>query len=88
MNVLTSAKDLIDLLKNVDDVYHSKPAASSNSKLSSLCGYVPSISEQLQVSSSSLSFFFILFLVHLFKYHAELLVLFFKLLMFLGQMTF
>ncbi|XP_044477567.1 uncharacterized protein LOC123204829, partial [Mangifera indica] len=48
MNVLTSAKDLIDLLKNVDDVYHSKPAASSNSKLSSLCGYVPSISEQLQ----------------------------------------
>ncbi|KAJ0049078.1 hypothetical protein Pint_15831 [Pistacia integerrima] len=48
MNVLTSAKELIGLVKNVDAVYHSKPAGSSKSKLNSLYRYVPSIREQLQ----------------------------------------
>lgn len=49
MNVLTSAKELIDLVKNVDAVYHSKPAGSGKSKLNGLYRYVPSIREQLQV---------------------------------------
>ncbi|KAL5750884.1 hypothetical protein ACOSP7_025487 [Xanthoceras sorbifolium] len=48
MNVLTSSKELIDLVKNVDTVFHSKQAGSSKSKLNGLYRFVPSIREQLQ----------------------------------------
>ncbi|KAK4843967.1 hypothetical protein QYF36_014863 [Acer negundo] len=48
MSVLTSSRELIDLAKNVDTVFHSKQAGSSKSKLNSLYRFVPSIREQLQ----------------------------------------
>ncbi|OMO52532.1 hypothetical protein COLO4_37128 [Corchorus olitorius] len=48
LSLLTSSKELVDLLKNVDAVFHSKQALSSKSKVNSLYRYVPSIREQLQ----------------------------------------
>ncbi|KAF3943498.1 hypothetical protein CMV_029953 [Castanea mollissima] len=48
MNILTSSKELVDLIKNVDTVFHSKQAGSGKSMLNSLCRFVPSIREQLQ----------------------------------------
>ncbi|KAK2649005.1 hypothetical protein Ddye_016494 [Dipteronia dyeriana] len=48
MSVLTSSRELIDLVKNVDTVFHSKQAGSSKSKLNSLYRFVSSIREQLQ----------------------------------------
>lgn len=51
INVLTSSRELVDLIKNVDIVFHSVPAAgSSKSMLNTLYRFVPSIREQLQVS--------------------------------------
>lgn len=50
INVLTSSRELIELLKNVDIVFHSKQAGSGKSLLNSLCKFVPSIHEQLQVN--------------------------------------
>ncbi len=52
MNILTSSKELADLIKNMDTVFHSKQAVSGKSMLNSLCRFVPSIREQLQVYSS------------------------------------
>lgn len=48
VSLLTSSKELVDLLKNVDTVFQSKQAISSKSTLNSLYGFVPSIREQLQ----------------------------------------
>lgn len=48
INVLTSSRELIELLKNVDTVFHSKQAGSGKSMLNSLCKFVPSIREQMQ----------------------------------------
>nr|XP_023887705.1 uncharacterized protein LOC111999825 [Quercus suber]POE67079.1 hypothetical protein CFP56_62402 [Quercus suber] len=48
MNILTSSKELVDLIKNVDTVFHSEQAGSGKSMLNSLCRFVPSIREQLQ----------------------------------------
>ncbi|KAL0416268.1 UNVERIFIED_CONTAM: hypothetical protein Slati_3458700 [Sesamum latifolium] len=48
INILTSSSELMDLIKNVDSVFHSKAAESSKSMLSSLNRYVPTICEQLQ----------------------------------------
>ncbi|KAJ7944726.1 Sphingomyelin phosphodiesterase [Quillaja saponaria] len=48
MDTLTSSKVLIDLLRNVDTVFHSKQAGSGKSMLNSLYRYIPSIREQLQ----------------------------------------
>ncbi|KAL2243071.1 uncharacterized protein LOC105157959 [Sesamum indicum] len=48
INILTSSPELMDLIKNVDSVFHSKAAESSKSMLSSLNRYVPTIREQLQ----------------------------------------
>ncbi|XWS49125.1 hypothetical protein CRYUN_Cryun13aG0136900 [Craigia yunnanensis] len=48
ISLLTSSKELIDLIKNVDTVFHSKQAVSSNSTLNGLYRFVPSIREQLQ----------------------------------------
>ncbi|XVF51777.1 hypothetical protein PTKIN_Ptkin04bG0211900 [Pterospermum kingtungense] len=49
VSLLTSSKELIDLIRNVDTVFHSKQAISSKSTLNSLYRFVPSIREQLQV---------------------------------------
>ncbi|XP_021297440.1 uncharacterized protein LOC110426526 [Herrania umbratica] len=48
ISLLTSSKELVDLIKNVDTVFHSKQAVSSKSTLNSLYRVVPSIQEQLQ----------------------------------------
>ncbi|KAM7531079.1 hypothetical protein LguiB_034489 [Lonicera macranthoides] len=48
LNTLTSSMELIDLVKNVDTVFHSKPSGSSKSVLNSMYRYVPIIREQLQ----------------------------------------
>lgn len=62
VSLLTSSKELVDLLKNVDTVFQSKQAISSKSTLNSLYGFVPSIREQLQVNFSlNLSTFFFCF---------------------------
>lgn len=49
ITILTSSAELMDLIKNVDIVFHSKPAGSSKSMLNALHRYVPAIREQLQV---------------------------------------
>ncbi|MED6174964.1 hypothetical protein PIB30_073971 [Stylosanthes scabra] len=48
LDVLTSSKELMDLLKNVDTLFHSKQAGSGKPMLNNLYRYVPSIHEQLQ----------------------------------------
>lgn len=50
--MLTSSRELMDLIKNVNTVFHAEQARSSKSKLHSLCRFVPTIREQLQVCSS------------------------------------
>lgn len=57
LNTLTSSVELIDLVKNVDTVFHSKPSGSSKSVLNSLYRFVPIIREQLQVFSHLYVFF-------------------------------
>lgn len=51
MSILTSSKELTDLIKNMDTVFHSKQAGSGKTMLNSLYRFVPSIREQLQVDS-------------------------------------
>lgn len=48
LNILTSSRELIDLIKNVNTVFHAKQARSSKSKLHNLYRFVPAICEQLQ----------------------------------------
>ncbi|XP_059443281.1 uncharacterized protein LOC132175366 [Corylus avellana] len=48
MSILTSSKELTDLIKNVDTVFHSKQAGSGKSMLNSLYRFVPAIRDQLQ----------------------------------------
>ncbi|KAI3468980.1 hypothetical protein Pfo_025643 [Paulownia fortunei] len=48
INILTSSNELMDLIKNVDTVFHSKAAESSKSVLSPLNRYIPTIHQQLQ----------------------------------------
>ncbi|XP_006355422.1 uncharacterized protein [Solanum tuberosum] len=55
ITILTSSTDLMDLIKNVDIVFHSKPAGSSKSMLNALHRYVPAIREQLQDWEDGLS---------------------------------
>ncbi|KAK9075705.1 hypothetical protein SSX86_004034 [Deinandra increscens subsp. villosa] len=47
VNVLIASRELVELIENVDTVYHSSPAGSSKSMLNSLYRFVPSIREQL-----------------------------------------
>ncbi|WMV43586.1 hypothetical protein MTR67_036971 [Solanum verrucosum] len=46
ITILTSSAELMDLIKNVDIVFHSKPAGSSKSMLNALHKYVHAICEQ------------------------------------------
>ncbi|KAD4385033.1 hypothetical protein E3N88_25201 [Mikania micrantha] len=55
VNVLTSSRELMDLIKNVDIVFHSNPAGLSKSMLNSLYRFIPSIREQLQDWEDGLS---------------------------------
>ncbi|KAL3499624.1 hypothetical protein ACH5RR_038717 [Cinchona calisaya] len=48
INILTSSTELMDLIKNMDIAYHSKPTGSSSSGPNALFRYVPAIREQLQ----------------------------------------
>ncbi|GLU05555.1 hypothetical protein SLE2022_226520 [Rubroshorea leprosula] len=47
LSVLTSSKELIDLIKNVDTVFHSKQTVSSKLKPENLYRFVPLIREKL-----------------------------------------
>lgn len=47
LGLLTSSKELIELIKNVDTVFHSKKAVSSKVMLDSLYRFVPLIREKL-----------------------------------------
>lgn len=49
MKILTSSKELTDLVKKMDAVFHSKQAGSGKLMLNSLYRYVPLIREHLQV---------------------------------------
>ncbi|XP_043717187.1 uncharacterized protein LOC122665175 [Telopea speciosissima] len=55
LNVLTSSRELMDLVKRVDAAFHSKPNVSSSPMINSLQKYVPSIREQLQDWEDGLS---------------------------------
>ncbi|KAK1435923.1 hypothetical protein QVD17_01696 [Tagetes erecta] len=55
VNILTSSRELVELIKNVDVVFHSNPAGLPKSMLNSLYRYVPSIREQLQDWEDGLS---------------------------------
>ncbi|KAL3497516.1 hypothetical protein ACH5RR_040248 [Cinchona calisaya] len=48
INILTSSAELMDLIKNMDAAYHSKPRGSSKSMANALYRFVPAIREQLQ----------------------------------------
>lgn len=48
INVLTCSKELLDLIKNVDTVFHSRQAGSCKSALHSLYKFVTPIRDQLQ----------------------------------------
>lgn len=48
VNLLTSSRELVDLMKDIDTVFHSKPAGSSKSMLNTLYQYVPALREQLE----------------------------------------
>lgn len=52
LNILTSSRELLDLIKNVNTVFHAEQSRSSKSKLHSLYRFVPTIREQLEVCSS------------------------------------
>ncbi|KAF5795805.1 hypothetical protein HanRHA438_Chr08g0355491 [Helianthus annuus] len=55
VNVLTSSRELLDIIENVETVFHSSPAGSSKSMLNSLYRFIPSIREQLQDWEDGLS---------------------------------
>ncbi|KAJ4955326.1 hypothetical protein NE237_012109 [Protea cynaroides] len=55
LNVLTSSRELMDLIRRVDAAFHSKPNASSSPRIDSLQKYVPFIQEQLQDWEDGLS---------------------------------
>ncbi|XP_056174436.1 uncharacterized protein LOC115689253 isoform X2 [Syzygium oleosum] len=46
--ILTSSKELLDLIKNVNTLFHMKEAGFGKSALNDLYGFIPSIREQLQ----------------------------------------
>ncbi|XP_010258836.1 PREDICTED: uncharacterized protein LOC104598460 isoform X2 [Nelumbo nucifera] len=48
LTILTSSRELLDLVKKVDAAFHSKPSGSPSLILDGLYKYVPSIREQLQ----------------------------------------
>ncbi|CAJ1943318.1 unnamed protein product [Sphenostylis stenocarpa] len=48
LDTLTSSKELIDLLKSVDSLFHSKQTGSGKPMLNNLYRYIPTIREQLQ----------------------------------------
>lgn len=49
INILTSSVELMDMIKNVDTVFHSKAAAEpSKSMLTGINRYIPTIRQQLQ----------------------------------------
>uniref|UniRef100_A0A0D3D9U8 Sphingomyelin phosphodiesterase n=1 Tax=Brassica oleracea var. oleracea TaxID=109376 RepID=A0A0D3D9U8_BRAOL len=48
MSILTSSKDLLVLMKNIDKAFHSKQTGPGNSTVNELSRFVPSIREQLK----------------------------------------
>ncbi|CAO2819494.1 unnamed protein product [Amaranthus hypochondriacus] len=56
IDILTSSKELLELLKNVDTIFHSKTVAGSGkSALSNLNKFIPQIREQLEDWEDGLS---------------------------------
>ncbi|KAG2261782.1 hypothetical protein Bca52824_068861 [Brassica carinata] len=48
MGILTSSRDLLVLMKNIDKAFHSKQTGPGNSTVNELSKFVPSIREQLK----------------------------------------
>lgn len=48
INILTSSKELTDLIKDIDTVYHLKPTGPSKPMMNTLYRFVPTIREQLK----------------------------------------
>ncbi|KAK9102928.1 hypothetical protein Sjap_020182 [Stephania japonica] len=48
LNVLTSSMELVQLMKKVDNAFHSRPSVPSSPRLDGLYKFVPSIREQLK----------------------------------------
>lgn len=48
-DILISSRELMELIKNVDAIFHSRNALSGRLALSNLNKFVPQIHEQLQV---------------------------------------
>ena len=59
LTILTSSKDLLDLMKTMDIAFHSKQAGSGKSRLNSLYRFVTPIREQLNVEFLDPPFYFI-----------------------------
>ncbi|XP_062073942.1 uncharacterized protein LOC133778135 [Humulus lupulus] len=55
ISILTSSKELLDLIKMVDSIFHSKQTGSGKPMLNSLYRFVPSIREQLKDWEDGLS---------------------------------
>ncbi|XP_021767985.1 uncharacterized protein LOC110732360 [Chenopodium quinoa] len=55
IDILLSSNELLELIKNVDAVFHSKNAGSSKSALSNLNKFIPQIREQLKDWEDGLS---------------------------------
>ncbi|XP_074303946.1 uncharacterized protein LOC141638434 [Silene latifolia] len=55
MDILTSSRELLDLIKNVDAAFHSKSSVGSKTTISRLHKFVPQIREQLQDWEDGLS---------------------------------
>ncbi|KAG9452994.1 hypothetical protein H6P81_005898 [Aristolochia fimbriata] len=56
LNLLTSSRELVELLKKVDTTYHSKPVGSTSINIfHSSCKYIPTIREQMQDWEDGLS---------------------------------
>ncbi|CAH2046059.1 unnamed protein product [Thlaspi arvense] len=48
MSILTSSKELLVLMKNIDKAFHSKQTGQGSSAVNELCRFAPSIREQLK----------------------------------------
>lgn len=63
MSILTSSKELLVLMKNMDRAFHSKQTGPGNSTVNELSRFAPSIREQLKVCHYFFSTPFVIYLL-------------------------